>query len=74
MTPRKSADVTVSLDSRTPKIDVVTGTFYRKGKCGACGKHAERTKSFRGPTLARCQEQADEWVKTPLRHKRCEGK
>lgn len=70
--PRKAADATVDITSRTPKIDVVVATYYRHGKCERCSKHAEREKTFRGPTLARCQEQADEWIKGPMLHRRCE--
>lgn len=58
--------------SDKPRIDRVVTTYYRKGKC-KCGKVAERARTFQGPTLERCQEQADEWMQEPIRHRRCEG-
>lgn len=69
--PKKAADVHVDL-GREAKIDAVVATYYRKGKCERCGKHAERERTFRGATLEECNEQANAWANSTLFHRRCE--
>lgn len=54
------------------RIDRLTMTYHRRGKCDICLNVVEREKSFVGKTLEDCQQQAEDWAKTPLRHKRCE--
>ena len=58
-------------DEKKPRVDVVTGTYYRKGKC-VCGRQAERERTFVGPSLEDISRQADEWTSRPIRHKKCE--
>lgn len=62
----------MSVDDNKPRIDKITGTYYRRDKC-VCGKTAEREKSFSGPDMDSVAAQAREWEKAPIRHKRCEG-
>ena len=57
---------------RKPRIDRITATYFRKGKCAACSGSVERTRSFVGTTMADCQSQAAAWEQLPLKHKRCE--
>lgn len=66
------ADELEGLD-RKPQVNLVTAQYYRKGKCEVCGKGAEREKTFSGTTLEECQAQADRWMETPIRHRKCEG-
>lgn len=54
-------------------VNQVSGEYFRKGKCAACGKSGvERTKTFSGATLEECNEAAEAWARQPLKHKRCE--
>jgi len=59
-------------EDRKPRIDTVTGTYYRKGKCAVCSGSAERTKSFSGDTMETVEAKAERWMKDPITHKRCE--
>lgn len=62
-----------SCPKHTPRVDAVEGEFFRKGKCAKCGgNNVERTKTFRGKTMAEVEAKAEAWNKEPLRHKRCE--
>lgn len=59
-------------DDRTPRVDTVSGTYERVGKCEGCGKKLSRSKTFKGASLEDCQLQARIWGKLPFRHKGCE--
>lgn len=59
-------------ESKRPRIDKVEMSFERRGECKACGKHCNRSKTFRGATMEQCQAQADAWEQTPLMHAKCE--
>lgn len=62
-------------EPRRSRVDKVTCTYFRKGKCEACGKSGvERTQNFSGTTMEMCEEQAAVWMRTPLVHKKCEGR
>ena len=56
-----------------PRIDVVQASYFRREKCEACGKTAERHRTFTGTSLADCDRQAKTWQERPLRHKKCES-
>lgn len=57
---------------REPRVDKITATYFRKGKCAVCSGSVERTRSFVDTTLTGCQSQAAAWEQAPLKHKRCE--
>jgi hypothetical protein len=56
-----------------PRVDRVSGSYFRQGRCVVCGKSAEGSMTFTGAALADCDQQADAWYNTPLVHRRCEG-
>lgn len=61
-------------DDKRPKVDLVTASYFRKGKCAACGGSVERSRSFSGSTMLVVSEKARVWSEeTALLHKRCEG-
>lgn len=58
-----------------PRIDSVTLTYFRRGKCereGCVGREVERTKSFTATSELHAERYAQRWMTTPLMHKRCE--
>jgi hypothetical protein len=61
------------MTEQVTRVDAVTASYFRKGRCTRCGKGTERTRSFLGSSLAECNRLADVWLATPLLHKRCEG-
>lgn len=57
-----------------PRIDKISGQFFRKGRCAACGGSVERLRTFTGTTMQEVNEKARVWSEeTALLHKRCEG-
>lgn len=56
-----------------PRIDTVSLSFFRKGKCARCGGSVERTKTFTGTSMTAAEERGARWGDEPLKHKRCEG-
>lgn len=55
-----------------PRVDKVSGEFFRKGRCERCGKQAERIRTFSAPTFDQVEAAGKAWGETPLLHKRCE--
>ena len=55
-----------------PRIDKVTGEFFKKGRCVVCGKQAERIKAIAGATMALMEAKGRAWAELPVMHKKCE--
>lgn len=62
----------MSDDDRRPRIDKITLTSYRRGKCAGCGGSTERQKSFAGPSYEPLKAEMEAWEAQPLKHRRCE--
>lgn len=60
--------------SEKPRVDSVSGDFYRRDKCVVCGKTAERSRTFTASTLKAVRIKGTAWGKRPLAHKKCEWK
>lgn len=54
------------------RVDKITGSFFRKGRCDLCGKQCERSRTFSGTTYATMQDRAKRWGEEPLMHRKCE--
>ena len=57
--------------SNRPRVDMVTATYERSGRCDVCTKKVTRTRNFKAFTLEGAEEQAAAWEKEPLRHRGC---
>jgi len=55
-----------------PRVDRVTGSFFKRGRCKACGKFAHRARSFSAPTYEAMMAKSEAWDQEPLLHKKCE--
>lgn len=64
--------MSVENEERRPRVDKITGEFFRKGKCAVCKGSTERTRTFQATTMAELNRKGEEWGKDPLVHKRCE--
>lgn len=55
-----------------PRINLISGEFYRRAKCVVCGKTAERVRTFTGSSMEEINQKGKAWGNRPLAHKKCE--
>lgn len=56
---------------RRSRIDTVSITFQRKGKCASCGRACLRTKTIKGSDYDLVMAEGEAWT-GPLFHVKCE--
>lgn len=56
---------------RRSRIDTVSITFQRKGKCNGCGRQALRTRTIKGSDYDAVMAEGNAWS-GPLFHVKCE--
>ena len=62
----------MSEEPRKPRVDRVTGSFFKRGRCQVCGKFAHRDRTFSAPTYEAMMAKGEAWGKEPVLHKKCE--
>jgi len=55
-----------------PRVDRVSGSFFRRGRCKVCGKGAERSKTISADSYEAMMAKSERWGEEPLLHKKCE--
>jgi hypothetical protein len=58
--------------TRRPRVDSVTGSFFKRGRCKVCGKTTDRSRSFTADTYEAMLAKGEQWGEEPLLHKKCE--
>jgi len=59
-------------EARKPRVDKISGSYFKRGRCTVCGKTADRSATFSAPTYAEMLAQGETWSQQPVMHKKCE--